>query len=164
MYLISLTFWNCVLVLFALASLGAVVKIATFLATLSERVIALFTQSGMHQLARTLLALSVGYDQRTYGQSRFLLRNQVHVRFRMLWGSLLALTAFLGLLRAAHVINSVILSLLVISVALIALRMSSYFTASRQSIHQVKEQSAFAGRPNQHFIRQWDYLDELFAA
>lgn len=164
MYLFAFTFWNCALLFMGLVLLGAVVKVVEFLAGLSERLIVLFTQSGLHGVARTILALAVGYDQRTYSRSRFLLRNQVHVRFKMLWGTFLLIALFLVLLQQAHIIDSIVTVLLIVASTVIVIRLASYYSASRPANQDVKERDELMNRPNQHYIRQWDYLDELFAA
>lgn len=164
MCLIAFTFWNCVLLFVGIVLLGAVAKVVEFMAKVSERLIVLFTQSGLHGVARTILALTVGYDQRTYGQSRFLLRNQVHVRFKMLWGGVLSIAVFLVLLQQAHLIDSIVTGLLVVTGIVVVTRLASYYSASRPTNQDVKEHEVPMSRPNKHYIRQWDYLDELFAA
>jgi len=164
MYLFAFTFWNCVMLFIGLMLIGAGVKLAEFMANLSERLIVLFTQTGLHGLARTILALAVGYDQHTYEQSRFLLRNQVHVRFKMLWGIVLAVILFVVLLRQVHLITSISTALLIAGGVVVLWRLASYYSASRPTNQHVKELEMPVSRPNQHYIRQWDYLDELFAA
>lgn len=176
MYLITFSFWNVVLILIGLALFGFAHRLTWALARYTERFVVFMAQTGLHQLAKTLLAILIGYDEQVYRKSRFMFRNQVTFRFAVLWGVTLFTIAFLFILREALIIQSVSQTAAVLATAVLSLRCILYWTSPRKRsrittgdsaltslIQDVNERTGRMNQPGRQIIRRWDYLDELFA-
>lgn len=167
MNLISLDFLNIIILFFGIGLLLVSYRLLWFLAFLSERMIVFMAQTGMRRLARSLLVVLVGYNQHTYYKSRFILWNQVHVRFALLWGGVLLTAAALCYLYAAHRIDSVFTPLAILLTVFLGIRCLLFLTKPKskpQAWHgQVNSLSQDVNEQVvRQVIRRWDYLDELY--
>jgi|GEM_PF-4567409 len=169
MYLIALDFWSLVVYLFIAGALYVACHVVLALGRYTERLVASFAQMGMNQVARALLVFLIGYDERTYQQSRFVLWNQVDVRFTMLWAVALLTATLIVLLRVPGIVwMPALLALLVYrTVTLWANPARPQITtrdpALKQLIQDVNEPMRTPRKSVGPIIRRWDYLDELFA-
>ncbi len=163
-------FWNTMTLAFFASVLLVSYRLTWWLARTSEGLIAGMTRTGMHQLARTLLVAMVDYDAATYQQSRFIVWNQVQVRFALLWGCSILIALLIFFLRIRDVVWMP-WALVYVTYRLLTLwpnppRPPIYTgdTALKSLIHDVNERKRQQGRVSTpHLIRQWDYLDQLFA-
>ena len=175
MILMTLDFWGIVLLIFYGGLLAVALRLIWWLAIGTERVIALMTQSGMHTPAKLLLAILIGYDEQTYHKSRFVFWNQARIRFAILWSSFLLLAGLLVLLHQMHIVGPVGLTWLLAFALYVGYRCLVYWTASKAPlistqepslkslIQDVNERSPLLMRSGRQLLRQYDYLDELFA-
>ncbi len=169
MNLIALDFWSIVVYAFMASVLFIGYRLTGRLAYFSEGLIISLARGGLHGMARGLLFALVGYNEQTYQQSRFIVWNQVHVRFFVLWGSTFLLTGLVFLFQIQPVLW-VPLALGFIVYRLVTLWMNpprppihTQDPALKQLIQDVNEPSRSTRKPARPMIRRWDYLDELFA-
>ena len=174
MNLIALDFWSIVAIGCILIALGFVVRLARFIAAFTEQTIKFMVRAGMAGPARMLLAVLIGYDGYTYQKSRFLLWHQVRFRLELFWGGCLLGLVVLFLLKGTNAIDSVGAGFVGLLAVYLVIRCFIYWLAPadrinstnaslRSSIHDVKEQTTAVPYRSHQLIRQWDYLDELFA-
>lgn len=169
MYLIALDFWSLVVYFFMAGVLLITFRAVLTLGRYTERLVANFAQMGMTQVARALLVFLIGYDERTYLKSRFVLWNQVSVRFTMLWTvALLTATLTVWLEVPGIVWIPALLALFIYrSVTLWTTparpRITTRDPALKQLIQDVNEPTWTPPKSVGSIIRRWDYLDELFA-
>jgi hypothetical protein len=141
------------------------------LAYFSEGIIINLTRAGLQNWARRLLRFFVGYDEQTYGQSRFVVWNRVSVRFFILWSSLFVLIG-IGLLFRLPVlvwglipIGLIVLRLIQLGVNPSPPPIQTTEAALKELIQQVNEPKRKLQKSVVHpQLRPWDYLDELFAS
>ncbi|MFD1140809.1 hypothetical protein ACFQ4C_06805 [Larkinella insperata] len=139
-------------------------RLVIWLSGFSCRIIMMFTRMGLPAVAKALLQL-VAYDRSTYLKSRTLYWNQVHVRFLVFWGAQALLLFFLLFLRAGNKINAIgpywasCVMLFIGYRCLVTLR-SNADTASDEEGQETTQNTYSPGQPA--YVRQWDYLDELF--
>ncbi len=169
MNLIALDFTTIALIVLALALLGISRRVVWALAHFSERLIISVVQHGMPGVARSWLAILVGYDEQVYQRSRFEFRNQVAYRFAVLWGCAFLLLPVLFVLKDRHIIDSISQAWLVCSIGYIGFRCLLYWNRTvypprdqRENQH-VNEQTKTTSGQGPQLIRRWDYLDELFS-
>ncbi len=168
MNLFVLDFWGYLTLAFFASVLLVGYRLTWALARFSENFIISLVRTGMHGMAKTLLWTLIGYDHYIYRQSRFIIWNQIQTRFAILWGRTLLITA-LSLLLQSWYVAIVLLSLIAITVWLIRqvrakdvpIRYSDQALTSL--MHDVNERNRPVNRYVGPSIRQWDYLDELFA-
>lgn len=169
MYLFTLDFWGILTLAFFASVLLVGYRLTWWLARLSEGLIYTLARTGMHELARRLLVALIDYDEHTYQQSRFIVWNQVPVRFALLWGGSLLTTLLILFLRIPDRAWMPV-ALIYIGYRLI----KGWLTPARPMIHtndadlkQLIQDVNEPGRPARSFaqpmIRRWDYLDALFA-
>jgi len=176
MNLSSLVFWDYLVIALLFFVLIGAYRLAVALGRTTERFVAWLVGAGMHGLAKSTLGL-VGYDHRTYAKSRFIVWNQVTVRFSLLWGGLIGWATVLFILREGRTIHSIAPFWILGIVLYLACRW--YLSLKEEkadsqtddilelleslnSVHsREKGQSNYPhSRPVP--VRQWDYLDELF--
>jgi hypothetical protein len=169
MILIALDFWSIVVYAFVASVFFIGYRLTWRLAYLSEGLIISLARGGMPGLARGLLFALIGYNEQTYQQSRFIVWNQVHVRFFVLWGASFLLTGLIFLFQIRPVVW-VPLALGFVIYRLVRLWMNpprppihTQDPALKQLIQDVNEPSRPTRYPARPMIRRWDYLDELFA-
>lgn len=169
MILIALDFWSIVIYAFFASVLFFSYQLTWRLAYFSEGLIVNLARSGMHGAARSLLVTLIAYDEITYQQSRFIIWNQVHVRLFILWGATFLVTGLLFLLQISALIW-VPLALAFIIYRVVRLwihprtpTIQTQDPGLKQLIQDVNEPDRSARRSARPMIRQWDYLDELFA-
>ena len=174
MNLIALDMWSLFLIFIGLAVLGLANRLVWALARGTERFIISIAQGGAFGLARSVLAVLVGYTEDTYRKSRFVRWNQVQYRLALLWGAFLLLAMILGVLHLDNRVDSVFTIWLVFAVAYVGFRSlvcwnrspssSAQTRRDGQSFNpQVKDRNWPHYRQSPTLIRHWDYLDELFA-
>lgn len=171
MYLLALDFWTVAALGLIATLLVVAYRFTWWLAHFSEGLIVSLARMGLHRVARTLLVMLIGYDEQIYHRSRFIVWNQVHVRFFVLWAASFSLTGLTLLFEIRPVIWGVVLvSLLTYRVIMVLLNpakppIHTQDPALKQLIQDVNEprRSAPVPRPAQPMIRRWDYLDELFS-
>lgn len=175
MLLLTLDLWGIVLLIFYGGMLLVVYRLIWWLAIATERLIAFLTQSGLHYSAKLLLAILINYDKRTYLKSRFIFWNRAPVRFAILWGAFLVLAGLLALLHQRHLVGPVGLTWILAFVVYVGFRCLVYWTNSKAPriytqepslkslIQDVNERPPYQKRSGRQLIRQYDYLDELFA-
>jgi hypothetical protein len=161
--------WGIATVALLLAGLFIAYRLTWRLAYLSESLIIGLARTGLHGWARRLLRVLIGYNRRTYAASRFIIWNQVPVRFFMLWCSLLAWTGFVLLARLPWLVWAIPVGLYIgyrVGTAWLARTTPPIDTQApelRELIQQVNERQTIPPiRRHGPPIRQWDYLDELF--
>jgi len=169
MILIALDFWSIVVYAFLASVLFIGYRLTWRLAYCSEGLIVNLARAGLYSLARGLLFALVGYTEQTYQQSRFVIWNQVHIRFFILWGASFLLTGVVFLFRIQAVVWLPV-ALCFIVYRLVTLWMNpprppihTKDPALKQLIQDVNEPLRSTRRSARPMIRQWDYLDELFA-
>ena len=166
---ITLSFGNVVLIALGILLLLFSYRLMWFLGGLTERLIVFLTQIGFRGMAKGLLAILIGYDQRTYWKSRIILWNQVGVRFAILWGAALTIAFILFVLKMGNSISSISIVWLSIASAYLSIRAILYWITPNRSegptsfVQDVKERMNPNGWSPRQFVRRWDYLDELFA-
>lgn len=171
MYLLTLDFWTIAALGLITALLVVAYRFTWWLAHFSEGVIVNLARVGLHGLARTTLVMFIGYDEQIYHRSRFIVWNQVHVRFFVLWALSFTLTGLILLFEIRPIVwGTVLAGLLVYRVVMLLLNppkplIQTQDPALKQLIQDVNEprRPASVPRPAQPIIRRWDYLDELFA-
>lgn len=171
MYLLTLDFWTIAALGLITALLVVAYRFTWWLAHFSEGMIISLARMGLHGLARTLLVLLIGYDEQIYHRSRFVVWNQVHVRFFVLWALSFSLAGLTFLFEIRPLAWGIVLGgLLIYRVSIVLLNPAKplIYTqdpALKQLIQDVNEprRPALVRRPVQPMIRRWDYLDELFA-
>ena len=169
MNLIALDFWSIVVYAFFASVLWVGYRLTWRLAYFCEGLIINLARTGMHGTARTLLVAFVGYDAQTYQQSRFIIWNQVHVRFFILWGATFLLASLVLLFQIRPVIwMPVALIYNAYRIMVVWLNpprppIHTQDPALRQLIQDVNEPLRSTRTPARPVIRRWDYLDELFA-
>ena len=104
MLLTTLDFWSIVVYAIVAGILIASYQLALLLGRYSEGLIISYAQMGMYQMARALLLALIGYDEYTYQKSRFVIWNQVHIRFAILWGITLSVAALLFLFQVPRIV------------------------------------------------------------
>jgi hypothetical protein len=168
MLLITFDFWTLIALGFIASVLFIGYRLTWRLAYFSEELIVNLARTGLHGSARVLLRLLIGYSERTYQQSRFIVWNQVHVRFFVLWASTFILTGLVFLFRLESAFWPV--ALIIISYRLVTLWMNpprppihTQEPSLKQLIQDVNEPVRSSRKPASPMIRRWDYLDELFA-
>ena len=168
---ITLDFWGVAAIALLAGVAFIVYRFAWRVAHFSESVISSLVSTGMPALARTLLVLFIGYNEQTYQRSRFIVWNRVRVRFFVLWGATFFLTGLIFLLRVRPVVWLPLAGLYIVY-RLVTLWLNppkppiqTSDPALKQLIQDVNEplRSSYRARPTRPVIRQWDYLDELFA-
>lgn len=158
MNLIVFSFWNVVVLVFFGFLLIGTLQMVRWLGSVSVLAINFLTRAGLHQVAKFVLATMVNYTRKTYCKNRMIYWNQVSTRFSFLWGSVFILAYILMLLKFGHKVDSISLPLVSMLGLYLGYRCLMYWLSQ-----DVNEQSC---RPHQYpspIIRQWDYLDELFA-
>lgn len=174
MNLVALDFWSIVTIGCFLIAFGFAVRCARFIAAFTEQTIASMVRINMAGPAKMLLAVLVGYDGYTYQKSRFLLWHQVRFRLELFWGGCILGLIVLFLFKGTKAIDSVSTGFIALLAVYFVVRCLIYWLAPadrinptsaslRSSIHDVKEQTTTGQNRSHHLIRQWDYLDELFA-
>lgn len=169
MILIALDFWSIVVYAFLASVLFIGYRLTWRLAHISEGLIISLARGGLHGMARGLLFALIGYNEQTYQQSRFIIWNQVHVRFFVLWGTSFLLTGLIFLFQIKLLVWAPV------ALGFIAYRLVMLWRnpprppiltqdpALKQLIQDVNEPSRSARKPTRPMIRRWEYLDELFA-
>ena len=170
----TLDFGSIVMIILGLALFGLANWVVQATARFSERFIIDMARAGSPGLAKGLLAILIGYTATTYRKSRFVIWNQVHVRFVLLWGSFLFLAVVLLLLRVGRTIDSAGQAWVILFSSYIGFRCLLYWirpapdsSPAEQStpslIQHVNERDRSGYQQARTLIRHWDYLDELFA-
>lgn len=158
MNLIVFSFWNVVVLVFFAFLLIGTLQMVRWLGNMSVLVIHFLTHAGLHRVAKFVLATMVNYTRKTYCKNRLIYWNQVGIRFSFLWGSLLVFTYILMLLKVGNKVDSISLPLISMFGLYLGYRCLMYWLSQDVNEH--------GRRPHQYpstIIRQWDYLDELFA-
>lgn len=169
MYLITLDFWSIVIYVFIAGTLLAIYQLALYLGRYCEGLIISYAQMGMHQIARALLVALIGYDGHTYQQSRFIIWNQVHIRFAILWGITFLVAGLLLLFQIPRIVwVPAVLALVIYRLVNLWMNPSrppihTQDPALKQLIQDVNEPRRAPQKRVGPMIRRWDYLDELFA-
>lgn len=172
MNLIRLDFGTIMWIILGLALFGLANWVVQGFARFSERFVIDIVRAGSPGLAKGLLAVLIGFTATTYQKPRFIIWNQVHVRFVLLWGGFLLLAVVLLLLHVGRTVDSVGQTWLIAFSAYIGFRCLLYWMRPKtdvpsreQSAHSLIQHVNERSRPDyqQALIRRWDYLDELFA-
>lgn len=171
----ALDFWDVLLLGAGLVLVAVIYRLIWWMATGTETVLSFLTQAGLHQMARLLLAILIGYDAQTYHKSRFILWNRASVRFAILWGGFVIIGCLLGLLHLGRFIESMPLAWFLLLGSYLGLRCLIYWIKPRRPtistvepslqslIRDVNEQMPFTKQTGRSIIRRYDYLDELFS-
>jgi hypothetical protein len=170
MNLIALDFWTILLLAIGVGGMYILYLFIWRLAYSSEGMIILIARMGMPRFAKSLLATLIGYNEETYQRSRFVVWNQVHVRFFMLWSGVFFLTGLILVYQLRPIVWIVVgfayvtYRLLTLWFSPVVPNRSAQDSSPKQFVPDVNEQVRPGRRPAQSLIRRWDYLDELFAA
>lgn len=173
--LLTLGFWSILGWLVLAVSILLGIRLIWALANGSERAIVLMTRTGMHTTARGLLAWLIDYDESTYSRSRYIVWNRVSVRFALLWGSFVLLGLVLLFFQQVRKLDHPLLVWLLAAVSYLAYRAVRISWVPQRPMIRSRDKELtdlldeVNGRPRgtyesgRHIIRQWDYLDELYA-
>ncbi len=169
MLLLTLDGWGIATLGLLIAALFIGYRLIWRLAYFSESLVVSLTRAGLQRWARAVLRFLIGYDQYTYERSRYVVWNQVPVRFFILWSSGFGLTGIGLLFRLPPyawwlaILGGIAYRLFCLWATPILPPIQTTEPTLKELIQQVnepvREQPPIA-RPQ---IRPWSYLDELFA-
>ncbi|GAB2547075.1 hypothetical protein [Spirosoma aerophilum] len=171
MNLIALNFWNVVVLLSGGLLLIGIYRLALWMAEMSLNAVSTLTYSGLRGVARFMLTIFIGYSWRTYQSNRMLYWNRVGFRFAMFWAGALLLALVLVILKLGNTIDSIGTIWIITMSIYLGFRALMYLTASPRQlgyasgtfVPNVNEQLGNNRWASHQIIRQWDFLDELFA-